>query len=176
MRAHSLEDRPPTTDLWAGVAERIGVAAPRPAIVPLRRRFTFSLPQLLAASIALAVVSASGAWMLRPAVQTVVVQPTPPGAGTVPVTQVSAPSAAQSYDAAVNDLERILEDGRGRLDTATVRILEQNLAIIDRAIADARRAVAADSANVYLNTHLAETMRRKVDLLRQAAALVAAVS
>jgi hypothetical protein len=36
--------------------------------------------------------------------------------------------------------------------------------------------VAADSANLYLNTHLAETMRRKIDLLRQAAALVAAVS
>jgi len=29
---------------------------------------------------------------------------------------------------------------------------------------------------VYLNTHLAETMRRKVDLLRQAVALVAAES
>ena len=76
----------------------------------------------------------------------------------------------------MDDLERVLAQGRGRLDTATVRVLEQNLALIDRAIADARRAVAADSANVYLNTHLAETMRRKVDLLRQAAALVAAVS
>jgi hypothetical protein len=57
-----------------------------------------------------------------------------------------------------------------------VRVLEQNLALIDRAIAQAQRAVAADSANVYLNTHLAETMRRKIDLLRQAAALVSAVS
>jgi hypothetical protein len=55
-------------------------------------------------------------------------------------------------------------------------VLEQNLALIDRAIAQAQRAVAADSANVYLNTHLAETMRRKIDLLRQAAALVSAVS
>ena len=63
-----------------------------------------------------------------------------------------------------------------RLDTATVRVLEQNLTLIDRAIAEASRAVAADSANVYLNTHLAETMRRKVDLLRQAVALVAAES
>ena len=38
------------------------------------------------------------------------------------------------------------------------------------------RAVATDSANLYLNTHLAATMRRKLELLRQAAALVAAVS
>jgi hypothetical protein len=70
----------------------------------------------------------------------------------------------------------VLAQGRGKLDTATVRVLEQNLATIDRAIAQAQQAVAADSANLYLNSHLAATMRRKLDLLRQAAALVAAVS
>jgi len=53
-----------------------------------------------------------------------------------------------------------------------VKIIEQNLAAIDRAIAEAQRALDADSGNLYLNTHLAETMRRKLDLLRQAAALV----
>ncbi len=94
-----------------------------------------------------------------------------------PVAPVAAAGGAgRSYDSAVDDLERVLAEGRGRLDTTTVRVLEQNLALIDRAIAQARRAVAADSANVYLNTHLAETMRRKIDLLRQAAALVSAVS
>lgn len=175
MRARSLEDRQPATDLWAGVAERIGAPA-RTVVLPARRRFTFSLPQLLAAGITLVVLSASGAWMLHPGVQTVAVQPVPAASENVSVTPVGAPSAAQSYDAAVHDLEQVLEEGRGRLDSATVRVLEQNLALIDRAIAEARRAVAADSANVYLNTHLAQTMRRKVDLLRQAAALVAAVS
>ena len=67
-------------------------------------------------------------------------------------------------------------EGRGRLDTATVRVIERNLAAIDSAIAQAQRAVAADSANVYLNSHLAETRRRKLELLRQAASLVSAVS
>ena len=143
----------------------------------MRRRFTFSLPQLLAAGIALAVVSASGAWMIHPALRGVAVQQAPvPPSGALTITPTGGPSAAQSYDAAVRDLEQVLVQGRGRLDTATVRVLEQNLALIDRAIAEARRAVAADSANLYLNTHLAETMRRKVDLLRQAAALVAATS
>ena len=66
--------------------------------------------------------------------------------------------------------------GRGRLDTTTVRVIERNLATIDSAIAQAQRAVAADSANAYLNSHLAETMRRKLELLRQAAALVSSVS
>jgi hypothetical protein len=70
----------------------------------------------------------------------------------------------------------VLEQGRGTLDTTTVRVLERNLALIDRAIADARRALAADPSNSYLNAHLAQTMRRKIDLLRQAADLVAARS
>jgi hypothetical protein len=81
-------------------------------------------------------------------------------------------SASQSYATAVADLERVVLSGREQLDTATVRIIEQNLATIDRAIAQAQRALDADPANLYLNTHLAETMRRKLDLLRQAATLV----
>ena len=168
VRARSLEDRPPTRDLWSGVASRIGAA-------PGRRRLSFSIPQLLAAGIALAVLSGGSAWLLHPDPASVaVVQRTPAPRGTVPV--VTAGAAARSYDSAVDDLERILAEGRGRLDSTTVRVLQQNLALIDRAIAQAQRAVAADSANVYLNTHLAETMRRKIYLLRQAAALVSAVS
>jgi Putative zinc-finger len=170
VRARSLEDRPPQHDLWSGIAKRIGAGAQS-------RRFTFSMPQLLAAGIALAVLSGAGAWLLHPdpaGVATVERTPTP--RGMVPATTVGSAAAARSYDSAVNDLERILAEGRGKLDTTTVRVLEENLALIDRAITQAQRAVAADSANVYLNSHLAETMRRKIDLLRQAAALVSAVS
>ena len=170
-RARVLGHRPPSRELWPGIAQRIGAA-------PRRRAFTFSLPQLLAAGIALAVLSGGSVWLLQPVTTTVAVDSVPVTSEGTPVATVAAGpgAAAQSYDAAVGDLERILAQGRGRLDSTTVRVLEQNLALIDRAIAEARRAVAADSANLYLNTHLAETMRRKVDLLRQAAALVAAVS
>ncbi len=174
VRARSLEDRPPSGDLWSGVAARIGAG-------PRRRRLTFSMPQLLAAGIALAVLSGGSAWLLHPDPAGVAaVQPNSAAPGMLPVAPVgstgAAPSAAPSYDSAVDDLERVLAEGRGRLDSTTVRVLEQNLALIDRAIAQAQRAVAADSANLYLNTHLAETMRRKIHLLRQAAALVSAVS
>jgi hypothetical protein len=168
VRARSLEDRPPVRDLWSGIATRIGAGSSQ-------RRFTFSMPQLLAAGIALAVLSGGGAWLLHPDPAGVASGVTPLPPGTAPVATVAAP-ATRSYETAVDDLEQILAEGRGRLDTTTVRVLEQNLALIDRAIAQAQRAVAADSANVYLNSHLAETMRRKIDLLRQAAALVSAVS
>ena len=194
VRARSLDDRPPTRDLWSGVATRIGMPdwigtgeRPDPAVrigtgerivaAPRRRGITFSVPQLLAAGIALAVLSAGGAWLIHPDPTGVAAAPVQPSPGAPTATTVgSTATAVRSYDAAVSDLERILTEGRGRLDTTTVRVLEQNLALIDRAIAQAERAVAADSANVYLNSHLAETMRRKLDLLRQAASLVSAVS
>lgn len=188
-RARSLEDRLPAHDLWPGIAARIGATSgteQAAAVVPIdraRRRWSFSLPQLAAASVALMALSGGAAWLLHPGagvgpVATApVVQPMPAPVGGARVALTSSRRAAgQSYDAAVADLQGVLTAGRGRLDSATVRVIERNLATIDSAIAQAQRAVAADSANVYLNSHLAETMRRKLDLLRQAAALVTSAS
>jgi hypothetical protein len=79
--------------------------------------------------------------------------------------------ADAQYDAAVADLEKALKDGRGRLDASTVAIVERNLQIIDQAIEQARQALGSDPANSYLNGHLVEARRRKLDLLRRAAAL-----
>jgi hypothetical protein len=76
------------------------------------------------------------------------------------------------YDTAAADLERILEEGRGKLRPETVRAIEQSVASIDRAIRQARQALTQDPANEYLSRHLAETMKRKLELLRQAAAIV----
>lgn len=57
-----------------------------------------------------------------------------------------------------------------------MRVIEKNLAIIDRAIRDAQSALAADPGNSYLNLHLAQEKRRKLELLRQAAVLAGAQS
>jgi hypothetical protein len=144
----------------------------QPSHRQVRRRWSFSLPQLAAAGIALMTVSGGAVWMLRtPATSSAPVAMVPTDT-PMPILATMKPNAVQSYAAAVADLERVLADGRGQLDSSTVRVIEQNLAAIDRAIAQAQRALEADPANLYLNTHLAETMRRKLDLLRQAAALV----
>lgn len=173
-RAGALQDPLPARDLWPAIAERIG-AAPAGRRPP--RRWSFSLPQLAAAAIALMTVSGGTAWLLHPAAEAFPVRATAPAPdNVVPVALTPVGRAEQSYDAAADDLERVLEEGRGRLDTTTVRVIERNLAVIDRAIAEARRAVAADPANAYLNTHLADTMQRKLELLRHAAALVSTAS
>jgi anti-sigma factor RsiW len=180
-RARSLSEPAPPHDLWPGIASRIGASGARVSdAVDLttrrsgRQRWAFSLPQLAAAGIALMALSGGTVWLLttqeRPtaAAPTVSVSPVESPAVSVAL----RPNAPESYAAAVADLEQVLAEGRGRLDSTTVRVIEQNLAAIDRAIADAQRALEADSANLYLNSHLAETMRRKLDLLRRAAALV----
>jgi anti-sigma factor RsiW len=183
VRARGLEDSPPERDLWPGIAARIGASTGETTVVDLttaraRRRWTFSLPQLTAAAIALMTVSGGTVWLMRPVPSMPVASrsTTPVIPAVVTVSSRPARSADQSYAAAVSDLERVLAQGRGRLDPTTVRVIERNLATIDSAIAQAQRALAADSASVYLNSHLAETMQRKLDLLRQAAALVSSAS
>jgi len=181
QRARTLSPAAPPVDLWPAIARRIGASVSRePEVIELSsrrkpgRRWAFSLPQLAAAGIALMTLSGGAVWMLSSSARTVTVATVKPGPTVEPraITIGEKRSASQSYAAAVADLERVLAEGRGRLDTTTVRVIEQNLAAIDRAIAEAQRALDADSANLYLNTHLAETMRRKLDLLRQAASLV----
>ena len=80
------------------------------------------------------------------------------------------------YDAAVAELERLLEAGRDRLDPETVAVLEQSLATIDQAMSEARAALQTDPTNFYLSEHLSATMNQKVRLLRQAVRLATSAS
>lgn len=174
MRARALDDRPPAADLWPAIAEHVGVVSLAARAERARRRFTFTVPQLAAASVALALLSGGGAWLLSRR-ETVAARST--ASTTSPVLMnASAYASDARYAAQVATLERALESGRGRLDTATVRVIEKNLGIIDRAIRDAQSALAGDPANAYLNLHLAQEMRRKLELLRQAATLAGARS
>lgn len=167
-RANALEDRPPRHDLWPGVAAAIG-ASP-----PARRRIAFSMPQLLAAGIALMVMSGGAvalalrARAARPVVAVVPGATTPPS-GEVPAS--AATHAEHGYDAAVRELAEELAAGHGHLDSTTVRVVQQKLQLIDRAIAEAERALAADPGNSYLHGHLTQTRMRKLELLRRAARL-----
>lgn len=174
---------------------RTGEPAPagparEPSVVPLRprglsRRFSLSLPQLAAAAIALVIVSVASVWLLRSGPRAPAVASRSPDTTLVAGGDVAVPAAAvpdlrvanfadREYAAAVADLQRALEQGRVRLSPATVEVLERNLGIIDAAIEQARRALVADPGDIYLNDHLAETMRRKLDLLRRANAIATA--
>jgi anti-sigma factor RsiW len=174
-RAHELPDRPPTSDLWPAIRQQVGAGVVSLGARRARRRLSFSVPQLAAAAVVLALVSAGSAWLVTrsgPTPQPVASQrQSTPVMLNVGITPLDARTAAS-----VAALEDVLARNRGRLDTATVHVLEKNLGIIDRAIRDAQSALAADPANGYLNQHLARETRRKLELLRQAATLASARS
>ncbi|HKC47742.1 MAG TPA: zf-HC2 domain-containing protein [Gemmatimonadales bacterium] len=166
-RAQAFDDRPPARDLWSGIAERIGVSTDDLARRRARRRFSFTVPQLIAASVTLVAVSAGAARLVLQPNENSNTVATQPGPVVLPASYRKADSSA---DHAVADLRLALAEGQrtGRLSPVTAHRIEQSLAVIDSAIADGARALAADPNSGYLNQHLAETMRRKLEFLREA--------
>jgi tetratricopeptide (TPR) repeat protein len=174
--AAQLTNAPPARELWSGIAARIAPGGrPRARVSPFRRaitsRLSFTLPQLAAAGIALMVLSGGLVWLARSGDPRADFQPISAQTELGPPVVAPANFADAHYDEAIADLERTLEAGRAKLEPETVRVLEENLRSIDRAIDQCRRALAMDPANVYLNTHLADTRQRKLTLLRRATAL-----
>ena len=172
--AGRLPDDGVSGELWRGIAGRIPPAE-SPAVVPFERkvprRFSFTLPQLAAAGIALMVLSGSLVYMARSGEERADFPAMSADRGMDMAVPVSL--ADPQYDSAISDLEGALEAGRTRLDPETIKVLEENLAAIDLAIEQCRRALEADPANAYLTSHLASARQRKLALLRRATALTA---
>ena len=211
LRARALPNAAPAADLWPAIQRRIARSPRRVFALPrfeLPSHFHFTLPQAVAAGVALMLISGVSVYLvlhqmsapLAPArggvsgisrvtgpTATLTPNVTPAPAtqprlreGTAPATSSAAAVAMTgalddpTYDQAIAELENTLAAHRAELDTSTVRIVEQNLAIIDRAIDQARRALAADPASPYLHQHLALQMKAKLELLRRTTALAAA--
>jgi len=179
--ATSLPRHSPASDLWPGIESRIATDHDV-TVVPLasaglkggRRSFSFTIPQLAAAAVALLVLGSTSVWVALSVDNGGFEDGSPVAVAPVPEASfVSSPEVGSefSYDATVQDLEEQLRIGRDRLDPKTVDALEGSLATIDRAIAQAQEALEADPVSVYLNRHLADARSRKLRVLQQAAVL-----
>jgi anti-sigma factor RsiW len=161
--ARSLDDAPPSRDLWPALRAALPLSAPA-------RRINLSIPQALAAGVLLAVVSGLCVWLLLEREHDRQHDPGPAivavGGGPGAMTPVGL--ADPKYDHAIDDLTRLLAEERPHLSPKTVDALERNLATIDRAIAEAQAALAKDPSDAFLNSHLAQQRRTKLALLRQA--------
>jgi anti-sigma factor RsiW len=186
-------DAAPAGDLWSGIKARIEAPAASAATNvasfadaatrrgTIERRVSLSFMQLAAAAVLLIAVSGSIAWIVRGRTpdatsagvagqgSRVIQAEVEPQTALGDVRPVNLADA--QYDAAVSDLERALGERRNDLNPRTVEILERNLRLIDAAITQARQALEEDPANTYLNRHLVESRRRKLDLLRRATAI-----
>jgi hypothetical protein len=193
-QAATLADTPPEADLWPGVAARIGDPGHaqhnlhKISVLPKRsapRRFSFTMSQLVAAGLALMVLSGGAVWLARMGgsrtdfvpLSAEVPEQAKQIANRGQDAQLSDVRAVERYyDQAIAELQQTMDAGRGRLDPETLRVLEVNLQAIDRAIEQCRSALADDPGSVYLSTHLANAQRRKFTLLRRATALAASKS
>lgn len=187
--ARALPELTPSRDLWPDIAARIAPRViewpagtstdapmgPRDALparggAPSWRRW--------AAAAALVVVSVGGTYLAMQSPVTsrsggrLVVegpgQPRPPR----PIA-VSHPSASETLSGELEELERALAQREPELDPKTAAVIRRSLATIDRAIADARAALDADSSNVLLDRQLTRVLGKKVELMRRAALLPA---
>ncbi len=182
IHGQAVDDRVPphVQSIWDGVAQRIGATRSVPrdrkpivGLIPWRsRRVPISVPQLIAASVALIVLSGGGAMMIQRFAAD-------PGATGLPVesavVSVATDAAfasigATRYDQAVADLTLVLEARREFLDRETIAVLTENLAIIDRAIERSLEALRTAPRSDYLLSHLEQTMRQKMTLLQHATA------
>jgi anti-sigma-K factor RskA len=144
---------PPVQDLWPAIQARIE---------PARIAGRIAMPRWTLAAAAVLLIAASSAV-------------------TAVILRQAGQSAAQSsthlvgfeaeYSAASEELTAALAAARGRLAPETILTIERNLSLIDNALAESRRALAADPGNVALEQLVVAAWRQKVDLLRRAAML-----
>jgi hypothetical protein len=170
-------DATPPPHLWEAVSRRIEGTGPSepPAsadVIALpgarsdgRRRIAFTIPQLAAASLVMAVLTASVVWtaISRPAQA-----PTPETATTGTVRFVTE---AASYDTAVAELMTIVETARPFLAPETLLALDQSIAEIDAAIDEIVIALEGDPASELLHSMLVNQQRSKLRVLSQVARL-----
>jgi hypothetical protein len=143
----------PGADLWPSIRKRLS-AGRGPGRVVVRS-------WVLAAAALLLIALSSGVtvWLLRPAAAN-------------PATQAISWSPLEAqYASAAAELGTALEHARALLAPETVAVIERNLAVIDSALAESRRALARDPRNTVLEQLVIAAWRQKMDFLRRATAL-----
>lgn len=180
--AGELGDVAPARDLWPGIAAAIAAPVKVTGATVLHLPTAHSAPagillsrrQLAAAATVLMLISATATWAVGPglAVRATpnVAQETPTGSAVQLAADVPEVPADMAEE--LRSLESVLAEVRGALDANTLRIIEKNLAVIERAIEDSRRALTVDPENRFLAEHLARGWERKRDYLQEVVRVV----
>ena len=110
---------------------------------------------------------------VEPAVERALPVPVRPAPARVRSVSQAAPLSPSEVAVAgeIRRLQLLLTERRGQLEPATVKIIEDNLAIIDAALNQARAALSRDPGSGFLNERFENTLQKKVQLLRTVAHL-----
>jgi anti-sigma factor RsiW len=148
-------------------------AASRPGtvlrFVPTRRAV---LAGLAAAAVVALAASTGIYYMTRPAAPVATTAAHADGAPTVQSVEAEFNLAAQHYEKAIADMEKITKDGQAALDPQTAAVLQKSLGLIDQAIRDSGAALRTQPTSEVARASLFEALQRKVGLLRDTIALI----
>jgi plasmid maintenance system killer protein len=89
----------------------------------------------------------------------------------VPVARVVTFEEDAELSREIASLREVVQTRYAELDSGTVAVIKRNLAIIDAAIADSRKALRKDPRNRFLADELDRALTQKIALMRQAALL-----
>ena len=85
--------------------------------------------------------------------------------------QLAVATLTSDYDREIARLRALIDQRRNQMDSVTVAIIEKNLAVIDTAIAESKRAIAQDPSSRFLIEFLNQSLQTKMELMRTAALL-----
>lgn len=177
--AATLDRLVPPASVWQRVSTEIA-SSPRPvASMPPPWGHLESVRQpryALAAAAVLVLSTVVGLWMLegvRPATPPAGQAAATPNVSAVPsVDEDVARAVERDYQQAIMGLEQVTQAEGHTLDPDVAAALNQNIAIVDRAIGDAREAVGTDPQDDELRAGLLEAFRSKLELLEQMVLLI----
>lgn len=157
---------PPGT-VWPGLVAGLARAAAPDEAQPTRWP-----PAWLAAAAALLLVTGGASWLVHRAPADVAVSPSAPAtAGSIERVVDDLALASQHYERAIAELQALAPVGNG-VDPQLASVVTSSIALLDDAIAESRRALAADPADEPARLSLFEALRRKVELLQATALLI----
>ena len=138
----------PPIDLWTGIAPRLE-----------RQVRRLSLPVWWIAAAAVLLVAATSAltvaWVRRP----------------TPESVAGFASTEARYQQAALEVAGLYQQARDSLRPETRLVLERNLAVIERALGEARAALRTDPANRAIEVMVVAAYQRKIAFLERAASL-----
>ncbi len=188
--AASVERHVPPAQAWTRIAAAIAADNAQPALLRRLSRLLGTQPalpgplRLAAGAFAMALILGVG-WMawrdLRPgAASGVVAGGVAGGAGDtaaadadgMPTVNDEIQLAENAYVKEIERLEGDFQSQQAQLDPDAADVVNANLSVVDQAIGESRAARQAQPQNEVAQDTLFEAMRRKVELLQDAIALV----
>ena len=173
----SLEPPLPPPHMWPRIAAAVDADSRRWSIRRMAGLVAVSWQPVLSATVVVAIL-VGGVWIswrdvvtaTRPA--TTATRTTAAAASPIQPVEAEMQAAEGHYTDAIATLEQITKAEGTTLDVPTAAVMQENLAVIDRAIGESRQALQQEPSSELAQDSLFEALRSKITLLQETIALI----